>query len=249
MSFSVRLSIANSNDIVFLWLCFTVYNKPAMTVEELKRNNLILFECVAGSKAYGLSTGTSDTDIRGVFILPERDFFGLHYTEQVSSDNNNIVYYELKRFVELLARNNPNVLELLAIKEEFIQREDPLFRLLTPGLFLSKHCKDTFARYAFSQIKKAWGLNKKILNPIAPERKTVLDFCYVLHGYGSVPLAEWLLQTGYQQQQCGLVRIPHFRDTYALFYDSTETCSFRGIMLKDTSDDVATSSVPKGNSR
>jgi hypothetical protein len=217
-----------------------------MTIEQLKVNNLLLFECVAGSKAYGLSTSSSDTDIRGVFVLPEQEFFGLHYTEQLSFDNNNIVYYELKRFVELLARNNPNVLELLGIKREFIRIEHPLFRLLTPSMFLSKRCKDTFARYAFSQIKKAYGLNKKILNPIAPERKTILDFCHILRGYGSLPLSEWIIQTGYRQEQCGLVHIPHFRDTYAVFYDTTATFSFRGIMLKYTSDDVATSSVPKG---
>src|SRR5690606_11865675 len=101
------------------------------TIDDLQQHGLILFECVAGSRAYGLATGSSDTDIRGVFILPQRDLFGLHYTEQISSDNNNIVYYELKRFVELLARNNPNVLELLGIDDEFVRIRHPLFSLLT----------------------------------------------------------------------------------------------------------------------
>ncbi|UFH53186.1 hypothetical protein [Spirosoma sp. KNUC1025] len=51
--------------------------------------------------------------------------------------------------------------------------------------FLSKLCRDTFAGYAISQIKKARGLNKKILNPLPKERKSLLNFCYVLPGLGS----------------------------------------------------------------
>jgi predicted nucleotidyltransferase len=38
----------------------------------------------------------------------------LEYTEQVSDASNDVVYYELKRFIELLYRNNPNLLELLS---------------------------------------------------------------------------------------------------------------------------------------
>lgn len=217
------------------------------TVQDLRNNNLIAFECVAGSRAYGLATATSDVDIRGVFILPERDFFGLHYAEQINADNNNVVYYELRRFVELLLHNNPNILELLGTGTEHIRIQHPLFSLLTPPLFLSKRCKETFGNYAYSQIQKARGLNKKIVNPIAAERKTIVDFCYVLQGYGSLPLRQWLADNGYVQERCGLVRVPHFRDTYAVFYSEDSTYPFRGIMLKENSDDVATSSVPKGS--
>ena len=40
---------------------------------------MLLFEAISGSRAYGLATATSDTDIRGVFVLPEKDFYGLNY--------------------------------------------------------------------------------------------------------------------------------------------------------------------------
>ncbi len=40
-----------------------------MTLSELKKSGHIIFECIAGSRAYGLDTATSDTDIRGVFVL------------------------------------------------------------------------------------------------------------------------------------------------------------------------------------
>ncbi|MGE8422260.1 MAG: DNA polymerase beta superfamily protein, partial [Sphingobacterium siyangense] len=41
-----------------------------MTIDELRDSGLILFKAVVGSRAYGLATASSDTDIRGVFYLP-----------------------------------------------------------------------------------------------------------------------------------------------------------------------------------
>ena len=91
-----------------------------MTIEFLKENDLIILECISGSKAYGLDTPSSDTDIKGVFLLPKKDFYGLEYTPQVSNSTNDIVYYELGRYMELLSLNNPNILELLNTPESAI---------------------------------------------------------------------------------------------------------------------------------
>jgi predicted nucleotidyltransferase len=33
-----------------------------MNLEEIKASNCIIFECISGSKAYGLATETSDVD-------------------------------------------------------------------------------------------------------------------------------------------------------------------------------------------
>ena len=48
-----------------------------MTIKDLKDKNLLLFECLSGSKAYGLATPQSDTDIKGIFYIPKEMFFGL----------------------------------------------------------------------------------------------------------------------------------------------------------------------------
>ena len=80
----------------------------ALTIEGLKNINLLLFESISGSKAYGLDSAASDTDIRGVFVLDQEEYYGLHYVEQISNASNDEVYYELGHFVELLARNNPS---------------------------------------------------------------------------------------------------------------------------------------------
>jgi hypothetical protein len=206
-----------------------------------------LLECISGSRAYGLHTPQSDTDLKGVFVLPKHRFYGLEYTEQANNETNDEVYYELKRFVDLLVKNNPNILELLNTPADCIRQRHPLMDLLKPELFLSKLCKQTFAGYAQSQIKKAKGLNKKIVNPVDRERKSILDFCYVIHGQGSVALPVWLAKKSFVQEDCGLVNIAHMRDIYALFHNSQLSQGYlKGISSGMDANDVSLSSVEKG---
>jgi hypothetical protein len=217
-----------------------------MTIKELKEKGLLLFECISGSRAYGLNTAQSDTDLKGVYFLPKAQFYGLEYIPQVSNETSDEVYYELGRFVELLIRNNPNILELLASPEECILYKHPIMNRLPMHLFLSKLCKETFAGYALTQIKKARGYKKKIVNPVDPERKTVVDFCFILQGYQSVPLTEWLAQNNFATERCGLTNIPHSKNLYALFYDADGLRKYRGIVSSELANEVSLSSIPKG---
>ncbi|SHF31208.1 nucleotidyltransferase domain-containing protein [Chryseobacterium takakiae] len=223
-----------------------------MTIQDIKAKNLILFEAISGSRAFGLATENSDTDIRGMYYLPKEDFFGLNYTPQISNETNDITYYEIGRFVELLQKNNPNILEILASLEDCILQKNPLMDLLKTEDFLSKLCKDTFAGYAISQIKKAKGLNKKILNPVDKERKSILDFCYILKDQGSVPLKKWLREFpssegrgGLLQEKCGLVNIDNTKGMFALFYDESGKLQYKGIIHNEDANQVSVSSVPK----
>lgn len=215
-----------------------------LTIDWVRNNNLLVFEAITGSKAYGLDTAASDTDIRGVFVLPKEMFYSLDYVPQVSNESNDIVYYELKRFVELLAKNNPNMLEMLSMPEQCILQKDEIISRLQPDMFLSKLCEKSFANYAFSQVKKAYGLEKKILNPVEEERKQVLDFCYVYTGKETSPAKEFLMQKGYGQHQMGLSAIAHLRDCYNLYYSSE--IQYAGVVRKEESNDVALSNIPKG---
>jgi predicted nucleotidyltransferase len=215
-----------------------------LTIEQVKHNGWLVLEAIAGSRAYGLDTAISDTDIRGVFVLPKELYYSLEYTEQVSNETNDIVYYELKRFMELLSKNNPNILELLAIDNKHILYKDERLDALKPELFLSKLCEKTFANYAYTQIKKAYGLEKKIINPVEEQRKTILDFCYVYEGKESISLEQFLAQKGWEQDNIGLAALPHFRDCYTMYY-STEL-PYSGIMKKEDSNEAGLSNIPKG---
>lgn len=43
-----------------------------MTIEDLREQGLIVLECISGSKAYGLDTPASDTDIKGFYVAQKR---------------------------------------------------------------------------------------------------------------------------------------------------------------------------------
>lgn len=217
-----------------------------MNLEELYHGReYILLETISGSRAYGLHSEASDTDIRGIYYMPYRAFFGLKDSEQIANDTNDTVFYEIGRYVELLLKNNPNILELLNAPEDCIKHRHPLIGLINPADYLSRLCAQTFAGYAMSQVKKAGGLNKKIFNPVGKEKKSVLDFCYVIQGAQSVPLNSWLMQKGLDVGNCGLSRIDHAKDMYALFY--SETAKLNGI-AKNAANDVSLSSIPEGMS-
>lgn len=215
-----------------------------MTIDFLRENKLIILECISGSKAYGLDTPSSDTDIKGVFLLPKSNFYGLEYVPQVNNETNDIVFYELRRFMELLAQNNPNILELLNTPASAIIYKHPFLNEIKSERILSKLCANTFGKFALSQIKKAKGLKKKIVNPIGKERKSVLSFCFVNQEQGAIPLEKYLEIHNWKQENCGLVNIQHMRDIYGLFH--SESTVYDGIIKSSESNDVTLSSIPKG---
>jgi uncharacterized protein len=215
-----------------------------LTIDWIKNNGLLIFEAITGSKAYGLDTANSDTDIKGVFVLPKNMFYGLEYTPQVNNETNDIVYYELKRFMELLSKSNPNILEMLCSPERCVLQKHPVMEMLKPEMFVSKMCEQSFANYAFTQIKKAYGLEKKIMQPVEEERKSVLDFCFVYQEKEAVPLKKFLQEKGWKQSKMGLAAVAHLRDCYNLYY--LEENNYCGVVKKDNANDVSLSSIPKG---
>ncbi len=212
------------------------------TIEELKKSGSIIFECISGSRAYGLATPNSDTDIRGVFILPKEQFYSLDYVGQINNETNDIAYYELRKFIELCSKNNPNILEMLNIPEECILYKHSLFDEIKKEIFLSKLCKNTFANYAFTQIKKARGLNKKIVNPVEKERKSVEDFCIIRAGKKTVSLYSFLKENNLENKYCGLAKVIHVKDCYNLFYNKHK--NYKGV-AKENANEVCTSSISK----
>jgi uncharacterized protein len=216
-----------------------------MNLQQTER--LLLYKVIAGSKAYGLDLPDSDTDIRGIFLQPNEFRLGIGYVEQVANIKNDIIYYELNRFMNLLTQNNPNILENLFVPNDkilyFNKKIKPLYD--NRNLFLTKKIKYTFGGYAISQIKKARGLNKKIVNPIDKKRKNPLDFCYVLTSTGTVNLKDWL---SYQssperkkQSNYGVSKVNNAENVYYFYFGE-----YRGILNDDeTSCELRMSSIPK----
>jgi len=225
------------------------------TIEELHEKDLIIFEAVMGSHAYGTSLPTSDVDLRGVFVQPLEDILKYGYLEQIADELNDIVYYEIRRFLALVRSNNPTVLELLFAPKDCIRIEKPEWILISNQApkFLTKACRYSFAGYAIDQIKKAKGYNKKMnWEEGQMTRKNVLDFCYVLHDGGSMPLHDWFVKFNddeidrFDQGDIGLAKIDHAHDIYAMYLLSGFNIP-KGI-VKDINkvNEVQLSSIPKG---
>lgn len=224
------------------------------TLDKLKEDNLIIFEAIMGSHAYGTSLPTSDTDIRGVFVQPLNDILKYGYVEQVSDELNDITYYELRRFIHLASQNNPNIIEILFAPEDVIQFESIAWLPIKAKAkeFLTKTCRFSFGGYAIQQIKKARGYDKKINweeNELV--RKSVLEFCYILDGGKTITLNKWLLDYNkkiidkFTQKDFSLAKIDHAHDIYALY--CIPGLKNGGIVSDiQKANNVQLTSIPKG---
>ncbi len=115
----------------------------------------ILYRCVVGSRAYGLESGGSDTDIRGIYLAPAELQWSLFGAPEQFEDNVlHCCYWELQKFLVMALKANPNILECLY---------SPVVVTLTPlgedllamrDCFLSQMIFQTFNGYAMSQFKK-----------------------------------------------------------------------------------------------
>ena len=225
-----------------------------MTINDLKEKGLIIFEGIVGSQAYGIATPASDVDIKGVFMMPLDNVLDFNYVEQISDEKNDTVYYEIRRFLQLLQTNNPTILELLNLPDDCVLHKDPIFDMIlkNKSKFITKNCKFSFGGYAVEQIKKARGLNKKIVKPMEKERKGVLDFCYVSYKQGSINVEEYLrlVHGGLRQEHISLVAIPHMRYTYGAYITGGMPITgkkVKGIVQdRELSNDISLSEVPKG---
>jgi len=195
----------------------------------LNERNLILYEVISGSIAYGTNLPSSDEDRRYVYILPIDYILSGNIVEQVNDDTNDLVGYEIGRFLELLGSNNPNVLELLNTPEDCIIYKDPAFDLVLNDKerFITKICAKSFGEYAKQQISKAKGQNKKQnWEKDKVTRKEVLDFVYVIEGGKSIPWKVWNEDFNYEEKFIGVVNVPNARDIYAVYFDEVANMCF-----------------------
>ena len=197
-------------------------NELIQLIESKSPGSIPLYLVIRGSHAYGTNIPTSDTDYSGVFVQNLDSILGMSYVEQINDDKNDIVIYELRRFLELLAKNNPTVLELLNTPEDCVVYKHPLFDKILENKdnLLTKICANSFGGYAKEQISKAKGQNKKQnWEKDKVTRKDVLDFCYVIEGEKSIPWKVWNEDFQYDEKFIGIVNVPNARDIYAVYFD------------------------------
>lgn len=115
-----------------------------------------------GSEAHGTydeRLGIDDIDLMG-FVAPGRGYyhglesFGSSDTKEIKDGPWDIVLYEAKKAIRLLANGNPNVLSLLWLDHYHVATKAGQLLIQNRHLFMSKRIYHTFQGYAYSQLKK-----------------------------------------------------------------------------------------------
>lgn len=213
-----------------------------MTIKDLENNGLIIYKHYRGSYAQGTYIeGVSDKDIGGIFILPKNYLYGLEceYIPQVANETNDEVYYELGRFMQLILKHNPTIIESLFIDKEFIIYEHPIMGIIKSiaSDYITKKLVHNTVGFATSQIKKCTSSEKLFSHPVT-EKKGPLDFCYTFYKQGSTKLINWLDNHGLYQRYCGLVSVPNMHDVYGVYYDWKSHIEDNNISVDDMYDRV-----------
>ncbi len=164
----------------------------------------VQYEATMGSEAYGVSSNSSDIDIYG-FAIPDKqdifphlrgeiDGFGTqkkrfevwqqHHIKDVQARGGDgcvydCQYYSIVKYLDLVMRNNPNMLDSLFVPQRCIRFTTPVGQRIRDSrkLFLHKGSWHTFKGYAYSQLNKIF--NKEYLN--SPKRRADIE----KHGYST----------------------------------------------------------------
>jgi predicted nucleotidyltransferase len=115
----------------------------------------IIYRCVVGSQAFGLSDDASDVDRRGIYLPPAELHWSLYgVPEQIEDNETQEAYWELQKFLVMALKANPNILECL--HTPLVEHATSLAQELLAARqrFLSRLIYQTYNGYVMSQFKK-----------------------------------------------------------------------------------------------
>ena len=198
--------------------------------------NAVCYSAIVGSRAYGLATDLSDTDIRGVFVAPPALLWSLQGTpDHVERLESEEFYWELKQFMVLALKANPNVLEVLS--SPLVQVMDDIGQRLVSErrAFLSKLAYQTYNGYVLSQFKK---LEQDIRNHGAPKWKHVMHLIRLLYqGIELLRSGELVIDVGERREMLLAIR------SGETSWDTVET--LRQTLHREFEDAAAETPLPE----
>lgn len=205
----------------------------------------IIYQVVTGSQSFGLSTPTSDVDIKGVYVQDNWKHGMFESDGYVSSVtiNKDEIYFEIKRFLELLIKGEALALEMLFNPKDCIVYMDKRFEFLRKhkDRFITKKLYFTFINYAMGQFKKATNYNKKAnWSDEKIRRKSPSEFTMFYHkNSGSTSkFNEYLKQMNINEEDITLTKMDGFPNTYKVYVYKT-----RG-WFTDKSNELRTGEIP-----
>ena len=206
-----------------------------ITLENITDNNeiydcegnfrgIVIYKYIRGSRLYHTNIDTSDTDMGGIYIVPNNEILGLgEYQTEIKDERGDSAFFEIGKFLQLTLTSNPTVLEALFVPDDMVVYEHPIMKEIRARRdeFVTKKAFAPFGGYAVSQIKKAQGKDKKIhWDIINMQRCTPFDFCYTFDGrQGSKLIMSWLEERGLREDCCTCNNIEHMQNMYGVYYD------------------------------
>lgn len=124
-------------------------------LENFQLFDFVIYRCVVGSRAFGLDNEDSDVDRRGIYLPPAEihwSMFGV--PEQLENKDTEECYWELRKFLILALKANPNILECLFTPLVEYANDLAEELLSMRKIFLSKLVYQTYNGYVMSQFKK-----------------------------------------------------------------------------------------------
>lgn len=143
-----------------------IFGKIQKNVSWIKNGTVLITR--HGSRAYGTSTPESDEDFKGIAIPPKEYFLGSQKNfEQAELKDPDTVIYDIRKFFNLAAACNPNIIEVLHTDPSDHILVDPIGRIILENKdkFLSKRIKHTFMGYSIAQLKRIKTHRRWLMNP------------------------------------------------------------------------------------
>lgn len=120
-----------------------------------------------GSIAHGMYVPKSDPnsiddkDVITCVVPPLDHYYGLREfgsrgTQEIKDGEWDIVVYEARKLISLLAQGNPNVLSLLWLDDRYYIKRSSAFEILRAnrGAFVGRHVYRAFTGYAYGQLHR-----------------------------------------------------------------------------------------------
>ncbi len=177
--------------------------------------------CVlSGSHSFELNTEDSDCDIKGIYTAPINSILGLNYLSTQDNTNANNLddvdyeFHEICKFIKLLLKCNPTILETVFSDEKFIIYSDDIggtLRQMAPLALYSGYDESedkgsgiyaTFLNYSRGQLHK--GCNR-IINRIKEIRPDLEYAIPLSHDSLSRVLNLYEMTDGSAKELCAII--------------------------------------------
>lgn len=123
--------------------------------------------------------GVDDKDIMGVYVAPIENYigFGRKDVKEKFINEWDAVSYEVRKFISLLLKCNPNVLSMLWVPEQYLIYQHELGQYLreSKSIFVTQAAYHSFNGYAYDQFKRMTYFNQDAQREMAELEQIISD--------------------------------------------------------------------------